>query len=705
MKSKVLLLLMVLTLCIGAVSMTSCDVGFSETIDHKAQVDATDLLADEDFMEAVKGADGVTPTIGENGNWWFGDTDSGIKAEAVDGQTPTIGENGNWWFGDTDSGIKAVAVDGQTPTIGENGNWFIADVDLGIKAVGTDGVGIQSVEIDADGNLVLFYTDETSIDLGKVGTSLCKHNYGKSVVGIDETCTSIGYSYQTCSVCGYVKYTFREANGHTFGTPITIKQGTKSVLLYTCSVCGGAKIEAEKVTYSEGLEYGLIDDDSHYRVEGIGTCTDVEIIIPDEYEGKPVTEIGEKAFYESPDLVSVTIPETVSKIGDKAFSKCEKLETVDMPDKIEIGLDVFRGSINVEIKLVHELIYVSAKEASCTEFGNIEYYYCEPCNEFYKDAEGNERIYEVTIAPSHEFVDGSCIMCGTIQEEVTIVSVDEIGYLGKFALGTLENAIGLPKAINVTTADYMQYTLAIDWDMSGYIKNMVGTYTIVGYIQLDSFHMAEGLTNRVEATVEIVDYMEGTADVVFVLDISGSMGGEINNVKDNIIAFAEAIEARGVSARWSAITYSDYTYSSAWEEQTQVIMNGAEQWFISTEAYKTAISNITLANGGDAPEVAIDGLMMASTLSTRADARVFYILLTDNTYKVDNHYGVGNMDETVEILDGKGVNVSVITSNSYYYDYSYLCDATGGIYSDIYGNFSEDLLEELVPIIYAEVVE
>lgn len=26
------------------------------------------------------GADGVTPTIGENGNWWIGETDTGVKA-------------------------------------------------------------------------------------------------------------------------------------------------------------------------------------------------------------------------------------------------------------------------------------------------------------------------------------------------------------------------------------------------------------------------------------------------------------------------------------------------------------------------------------------------------------------------------------------------------------------------------------------------
>lgn len=41
-----------------------------------------------------------TPYIGEDGNWWIGDENTGIKAYY-------IGENGNWWIGDQDTGIKA----------------------------------------------------------------------------------------------------------------------------------------------------------------------------------------------------------------------------------------------------------------------------------------------------------------------------------------------------------------------------------------------------------------------------------------------------------------------------------------------------------------------------------------------------------------------------------------------------------------------
>ena len=270
----------------------------------------------------------------------------------------------------------------------------------------------------------------------------------------------------------------------------------------------------------------------------------------------------------------------------------------------------------------------------------------------------------------------------------------------------MENAIGLPNMITVYTADGHAHDLPILWDLTGYDKSTVGEYVIRGHVQQMEFHFTDGLSTEISVGIEIVDYMEGTADIVFVLDISGSMGEEIKNVKNNIIAFAQAIEARGVSARWSVITFSDYVdRPDNPNEMTTIIQNGASDWFVSAEDYRNAISSIALANGGDDPETDIDGLMMASTLSTRKDARTFYILLTDATYKIDNHYGVESLQETADVLNEKGVNVSVITTTALQSTYAPLTDTTGGIWSNINGNFADDLLNELVPIIYSTVVD
>lgn len=50
--------------------------------------------------------------IGENGNWFINNYDTGVKARGDDGITPHIGANGNWFLGDTDTGVAAAGPKG-----------------------------------------------------------------------------------------------------------------------------------------------------------------------------------------------------------------------------------------------------------------------------------------------------------------------------------------------------------------------------------------------------------------------------------------------------------------------------------------------------------------------------------------------------------------------------------------------------------------
>ena len=82
-------------------------------------------------LGTIVGKDGVTPHIGENGNWWIGETDTGVPAKGQDGKAPFIGENGNWWIGDVDTGIAAKGEQGER---GEN------DMEIILLAIGIAGL-------------------------------------------------------------------------------------------------------------------------------------------------------------------------------------------------------------------------------------------------------------------------------------------------------------------------------------------------------------------------------------------------------------------------------------------------------------------------------------------------------------------------------------------------------------------------------------
>ncbi len=123
----------------------------------------TDLGVKAQGTQGQKGQDGATPRIGDNGNWWVGNTDLGVKAQGAQGQkgqdgaTPRIGNNGNWWVGNTDLGLKAQGAQGQkgqdgaTPRIGDNGNWWVGNTDLGVKAQGAQGQKGQDGRNGRDG--------------------------------------------------------------------------------------------------------------------------------------------------------------------------------------------------------------------------------------------------------------------------------------------------------------------------------------------------------------------------------------------------------------------------------------------------------------------------------------------------------------------------------------------------------------------------
>ncbi len=53
-----------------------------------------------EWLESIKGEDGIdglTPFIGTNGNWWIGDTDTGVKAKGEDGADGVDGVDGVEW--------------------------------------------------------------------------------------------------------------------------------------------------------------------------------------------------------------------------------------------------------------------------------------------------------------------------------------------------------------------------------------------------------------------------------------------------------------------------------------------------------------------------------------------------------------------------------------------------------------------------------
>ena len=174
----------------------------------------------------------------------------------------------------------------------------------------------------------------------------------------------------------------------------------------------------------------------------------------------------------------------------------------------------------------------------------------------------------------------------------------------------------------------------------------------------------------------------GKADVVFLIDNTGSMTDKIQHVNDNLFSFANSLS--NCNVQYSVISYGD-------------ISEGSSQIFSFTSDVNTVKSNIVSMNrtgGGDGPESALEGIRDAiSYLGTngRSDATKQIILITDANYHYsgDGSQSTLTKDGVAALVQGSGVTLSSVIPLWAQSNYDTL---TNGKMLNIHDNFYDSLL-------------
>lgn len=240
-------------------------------------------------------------------------------------------------------------------------------LDLG-NIKGTDGIGISKSEVNVSGELVLTYTDGTVKNLGNVvGANGAD---GQDGVGIKTvTLSSTGELMVTLSDnsvinLGNVKGE-KGDKGDKGDAGVQGEKGEKGdkgdtgrgiaktelingelIITYT----DGTKENLGSVSnaeseYSSGLQYTLNEDNNSYTLSSAGELfNSTKVVIPETYKGKPVTKIGERAFYSTQlygsdsskgaPINELILPSTIKSIALEAFYNC-KIEKVVFEGTIE----------------------------------------------------------------------------------------------------------------------------------------------------------------------------------------------------------------------------------------------------------------------------------------------------------------------------------------------------------------------------------
>ena len=125
-----------------------------------------------DGKPGAAGADGITPHIGDNGNWYIGSTDTGKPSRGATGAKGDAGATGPAGAPGKDG---KDGTNGITPTIGTNGNWYISNTDTGKPSRGTKGdpgaPGKDGAGMDITGATVGQIAKITAVDASGVPTA------------------------------------------------------------------------------------------------------------------------------------------------------------------------------------------------------------------------------------------------------------------------------------------------------------------------------------------------------------------------------------------------------------------------------------------------------------------------------------------------------------------------------------------------------
>lgn len=171
------------------------------------------------------------------------------------------------------------------------------------------------------------------------------------------------------------------------------------------------------------------------------------------------------------------------------------------------------------------------------------------------------------------------------------------------------------------------------------------------------------------------------ADIVFVLDVTGSMTNEIGSVKDNIIEFTDSLSFRGVDYRLGMVTFLD-------------IIENTYDFTDDVQLFQTYVAQQFAHGGGDRPENSLEALQAATQFNFRPSANRVVIWITDADYHINNTNTSLTIQDVINSMLGQGIVVQSIGDPLFQTTYyNPIVDATGGSFYDINGNFRDILLE------------
>lgn len=94
---------------------------------------------------------------------------------------------------------------------------------------------------------------------------------------------------------------------------------------------------------TDSFSYSISEDGTSVTITK-WSGSDAEVVVPDNIDGLPVTEIGGWSFFNCGTVTKIVLPDTITNIGNNAFNSCIALTEINIPNGMTtIGDSAFSG--------------------------------------------------------------------------------------------------------------------------------------------------------------------------------------------------------------------------------------------------------------------------------------------------------------------------------------------------------------------------
>lgn len=167
--------------------------------------------------------------------------------------------------------------------------------------------------------------------------------------------------------------------------------------------------------------------------------------------------------------------------------------------------------------------------------------------------------------------------------------------------------------------------------------------------ELDADYLASTLTARLGNLSAL--QKKQRADIMFILDCTQSMAGELQAIKDAIFSFVDTIRGDGVRVRIGLIEFRDRLIN---EEHRVFLFNG-HPFTSDPGKFKRQAAHLKAIGGGDEPESSLDAVLLAVRQPFEADSQKVLVLVTDAPPHIPDKEARG-VEEVAQAVRAAGIS-------------------------------------------------